>query len=188
MNDKYDKFNNYVEDDVNFLIDDEKVILELIPKKIAFIFNKIFFMLPFILLWIFFDLFFMISVLKINFSFSFVFLIIIQLVPIYFYVFKVLSSSNKLANTKYYVTDKRIVIKNGFKGNTYRAFFYKDIANVNVRVGFINRLLGLGDIYFDVIGSISDGNDDTVLLDIQDYNDIFNKINSIISNNESEDR
>ena len=101
------------------------------------------------------------------------------------FVVNVLNSSKRWINTRYIITDYRVIIKNGFV-NSYRTIFYKDIANVFLSAGFIDKILGVGDIRLDVMGSISDGSGDTTLLDIANCKHVFDKLQEIIMNNQND--
>ena len=61
-----------------------------------------------------------------------------------------LTAKKKWDRTQYAVTDRRIIIQTGLWGMNYESIFYKDISNVQLRVGLIDRLLKVGDIYFQI--------------------------------------
>ena len=185
---KYEKFNSYQDIDENILNDGESVLFDLKPKKFAFFVNKIFYMLPLVIIWLGLDIIFICSIFEhdpSNIAWIFIPFFVIQFIPIFLWFYNVLNSSKRWINTRYIITDYRVIIKNGFV-NSYRTIFYKDIANVFLSAGFIDKILGVGDIRLDVMGSISDGSGDTTLLDIANCKDVFDKLQEIIMNNQND--
>lgn len=185
---KYEKFNSYQDIDENILNDGESVLFDLKPKKSAFVVNKIFYMLPLVIIWLGLDIIFICSIFEhdpSNIAWIFIPFFVIQFIPIFLWFYNVLNSSKRWINTRYIITDYRVIIKNGFV-NSYRTIFYKDIANVFLSAGFIDKILGVGDIRLDVMGSISDGSGDTTLLDIANCKHVFDKLQEIIMNNQND--
>jgi len=185
---KYEKFNSYQDVDDFVLDEGENVLFDLKPKKSAFVINKIFYMMPLIIIWLVLDIIFVWSIFSndpFNIAWIFIPFFVIQFIPIFLWFYNVLNSSKRWINTRYIITDYRIIIKNGFV-NSYRTIFYKDIANVFLSVGFVDKFLHVGDIRLDVMGSISDGSGDTTLLDINDCRVVYDKLQEIIMNNQSD--
>ena len=150
---KYEKFNSYSEIDDGVLDNDEVLLYDLRPRKFAFIVNRVLYMLPIALVWLVFDIIFMVAIFKhdpSNIGFLFVPFIFIHLIPVWVWFYNVLGSNKRWVNTRYYVTDKRVIIKNGFYGKSYRTVFYKDIVNVHLNAGFFDKLMHVGDINIDV--------------------------------------
>lgn len=48
------------------------------------------------------------------------------------------------------MTDRRLIIQSGFRGIDFQTLYYKDIHNVTLSVGVVDKLLGVGDVYFDM--------------------------------------
>lgn len=182
--------------DINsILIEGEKVIWSGIPKKSAFIMNKVVTMLPFALLWLAFDSFFIIAMFStegssemLGFAIPF---FAFHLMPVWIWLGNVLSAKKRWENTQYAVTDKRIIIQSGFIGINYQTIYYKEIKNVHLRVGIIDKLLGVGDIYFDtsisVMGmSIPNSNNANnmgnpqAFLDIENAYELYPKLQKIV--------
>ena len=140
-------------------------------------------MLPVVLIWLFLDIVFISTIFAYdtaNIAWLFIPFFVIQLIPIGLWFYNVLNSSKRWENTRYIITDKRIIIRNGFAFKNYRVIFYQDIANVHLKISIIDKLLKVGDIRFDVMGSISDGNGDTTLLDIEGADSIFGELQKTI--------
>lgn len=137
----------------NVLTEGENVIWSGKPKKSAFIINKCVAMLPFVLVWLAIDSFFIVTVFSAEGSSEMLGFVIpffaIHLVPVWVWLGNVLTAKKRWENTQYAVTDKRIIIQSGFIGMDYTSLYYKDISNVRLNVGVIDRLLKVGDIYFD---------------------------------------
>lgn len=188
---KYENTFSYEEKETSPLVAGEKIIWSGKPKKKAFIINKSITMLPFALIWLIFDTFFITTFFKSGASDHFLFFIIpffaIHLLPVWIWIWNVATASKRWQNTKYYVTDKRIIIKNGFIAENYQTLYYKDIKNVNLRIGILDKLLGVGDIYFDFVpfNNVYTYDNRTYapsacFLDIEDYNELYPKLQKVV--------
>ena len=90
-------------------------------------------MLPLALIWLLFDSFFIVAfvssgspkemILPIILFFAF------HLMPVWIWLGNVLTVNKRRKNTKYYVTDKRIIVQTGIIGASYDTIYYKDIKN-----------------------------------------------------------
>lgn len=184
---KYDKYN-YEETLVSPLIEGENILWSSKPKKSAFIINKVLVMMPFALIWLLFDSMFIIPIVKSGQIKEMLFFIIpffaFHLLPVWIWIANCLTASKKWKNTKYYVTDKRIIIQTGIIGANYETIYYKDIKNVNLRIGLIDIMLGVGDIYIDT-GAIRSTKNGTrsvksAILDIENPYEIYPKLQKIV--------
>ena len=155
-------------------------------KKSAFVINNILTMLPLALIWLLFDSFFIVAfvssgspkemILPIILFFAF------HLMPVWIWLGNVLTANKKWKNTKYYVTDKRIIVQTGIISANYDTIYYKDIKNVSLKVGIIDKLLKVGDIYIDT-GSILTSSSKNVMmtiLDVENPYEIYGKLQKIV--------
>ena len=78
-----------------------------------------------------------------------------------------------------YITDKRIIIQNGFIAENYQTIYYKDIKNVRLHVGIIDKLLGVGDVYLDM-GHYGEGVSMTGFIDIESYNEVYQMAQKVV--------
>lgn len=182
---KYEKFN-YSDNDINSVISaDENILFDLKPKKNLYFVNRVINIMPIIIINLIFDIYMIVSVINNDFFSNvfliFLFFIICRGLLLFLWVRNVLYYNKKWSNTRYYITDKRIIIKNGLVNREYRFVSYYDIVNINLKVNIFEKLLKVGNIYFDVLGSISDGNNDTAFLDIENYRDIYDSLKSAVS-------
>ena len=184
---KYDKYN-YEETLVSPLIEGENILWSSKPKKSAFIINKVLVMMPFALIWLLFDSMFIIPIVKSGQIKEMLFFIIpffaFHLLPVWIWIANCLTASKKWKNTKYYVTDKRIIIQTGIIGANYETIYYKDIKNVNLRIGLIDIMLGVGDRYIDTGARRSTKNGTrsvkSAILDIENPYEIYPKLQKIV--------
>lgn len=184
---KYENFMNYETDLSNPLVEGETLIWSSKPKKSAFIINKVLTMMPIALIWLLFDLSFLIAMISSGEIKEMLFFIIpffaLHLLPVWIWLGNIITSSRRWKNTKYYVTDKRIIIQTGFVDMNYQTIYYKDIKNVNLRIGIIDKLLGVGDIYFD-LGTYSTNNGSKTIshafLDIENPHEIYPRLQKIV--------
>ena len=161
---------------------DEEIIWRGKPKKSAFIWSKILTMLPVALIWGLVDGIF-IYFLTTNSVFSsapiwlVIFLIVfflIHLMPVWIWLSNVISASAQHKNIEYAFTTKRIIIRSGIIVDI-KSIYYIDIQSVNLRVGLIDRMLKVGDIY------ITGTNATAVLWDIKNPYVITNQLQKIVN-------
>ena len=184
---KYDKYINYEETLSSPLIEGEKVLWSAKPKKSAFIINNVLALLPFALLWLIFDSMFIVAFSSGNagqMKEILLFIIpffAIHLMPVWIWLGNCLTANKKWKNTKYYLTDKRIIIQTGIIGANYETIHYKEIKKVNLKIGLIDKMLGVGDIYIDT-GLVSSNNNGTrsVMFDIENPYEIYPKLQKIV--------
>lgn len=184
---KYTKIMNYNSELNNPLVDGEELIWSSKPKKSAYIINQILVMMPFALLWLAIDSTFIFTAIASGEISSMLFFIVpffaLHLMPVWIWLGNVITSNRKWKNTKYYITDKRIIIQNGLIAENYQTIYYKDIRNVSLRIGLIDKMLKVGDIYFDLGNYI--GNQGTkavtaAFLDIENVREIYPKLQKIV--------
>lgn len=184
---KYDQIISYDIESTNPLIDNETLIWSSKPKKTAYVINQVLMMMPIALLWLAFDSFLIITMIKIGEISKMLLFIIpffaLHLMPVWIWLGNVLSANKKWKNTKYYVTDKRIIIQNGFIAENYQTIYYNDIKNISLHIGIIDKLVNVGDIYFDFGYYLGNNREVSVkigFLDIENPTEIYTKLQKII--------
>jgi len=185
---KYERMEKYETNLESPLVEGESLIWSAKPKKNAFIINKILEMMPVALIWLTIDLGFITAFLSKEVFNEVRFIIIpffaLHLMPVWIWFGNILTASKKWKNTKYYVTDKRIIIETGLIGSNYQTIYYKDIRNVTLRVGLIDKILGVGDIYFE-LGMFSNLRNDSktinqAFLDVENPQEIYTRLQKIV--------
>lgn len=180
-NEYYNSNQNQGENLEKMLGNGETILWRGKPKKSAFIFGKVFAMAPFAILWLAFDSIFLVMSFTMDIPLPFrigmwVFLLI-HLLPVWIWISHILTASKRYQNTEYALTNLRVIVKSGFVGIDYQSVYYKNIANVNLKVGLIDRMLGVGDIYIRTTS-----NQQVVILDIEDCYNVYSKIQKIVVN------
>lgn len=185
---KYDKYINYEETLPNPLMEGEKVLWSAKPKRSAFIINRILVMMPFALIWLLFDSMFIIPIASTGQIKEILYFIIpffaLHLMPVWVWIGNSITANKKWKNTKYYVTDKRIIIQTGIIGASYETIYYKDIKNVSLEIGIIDKILKVGDVYIDTgeVRRIKNGTQSVkhAMLDIENPYEIYPKLQKIV--------
>ena len=182
---KYERLIDYEVEKESPLVEGESLIWSAKPKKNAFIINKILGMMPIALIWLAIDLGIIIGATSAEdfpkeMAFFFIPFFALHLMPVWIWLGNVLTASKKWKNTKYYVTDKRIIIQNGFIGESLQTVYYKDIKNVNMHVGIIDKLLGVADINFELGGTSNTATTNASFLDIENYMEIYPRLQKIV--------
>ena len=159
---------------------DEEVLLETTPDKKDYILEAVFKSLPITLLWLAIDVF-IIVLLCLNPDYSnqgiSIFFIVVffalHLLPVWLYAGRIIKRVADYRNIKYVFTDKRVIVRSGIIGIDYKFIYYNEVNSVDVKVGVLDRLLKVGDVY------ITSNNKVAVLEDIKNPYQIANRIQSI---------
>ncbi len=159
---------------------DEQILWSGKPKKRAFLINAFTKMLPIALIWLLFDGAFiglMIGTMdEIPTSvktFMTVFFLF-HLMPVWIWLSNVLTANRQHENLEYAFTNKRIIIKSGIIGIDFKNIYYSEIDSVNLRVGLVDRIEKVGDIYIKSIGGAN------VLYDLENPYTLTEKLQKIV--------
>lgn len=162
----------------------EQVLLSIKPKKNAFIANKILVMMPIAILWLAFDSVFITTAFTADMGPMRAFILVfmaLHLMPVWIWLSNVITANRRWKNTMYYVTDKRIIIQTGFLDRELQTVYYKDIRDVNLRVGLLDKLLHVGDIHFDMGHIDRKGRSLTkAFLDVEKPQEVYTRIQKIV--------
>ena len=125
------------------------------PNRKAYILGQVFKMLPFALIWLLFDGTFI--GLMVSFGvfgkvpvFVLIFIIVfflLHLIPVWIWLSNVITAGMRQKNMEYVFTERRILIKSGLVGIDVVNIYYADVESVNLKVGLLDRMLHVGDIY-----------------------------------------
>lgn len=189
IDDKYfikDKKVNYNPSIEQVLANDEVILWKGKPRKLSFILSIIFKFLPFVIIWLAID----ISLIVMMSSFfseiplpAIIFLIIffiLHLLPVWIWISSIITASRRQKLEEYAFTGSRIVIKTGFIGANISSINYSSISSVNLKIGIIERLCKVGDIYI-----VAD-NKKYILEDIKDPYFIYEKLQKIANDIKSD--
>ena len=170
----------------NSLSSDESLLWKGKPLRKSFILNSVLKYLPFALIWLIFDTsFIVLLVLNVKEipTIVIVFLAIFflfHLIPVWLWIYSIISASKRQKIEEYAFTNKRILIKQGFIGSTIISIFYDSINSVNLKIGIIEKMCHVGDIY------ILSNNQKVVLEDILDPTFITTKLQDIALTNKKD--
>lgn len=165
-------YSNNIEDVVK---EDENILWQGEPKKSAYILAAVFKMLPIVLFWLLCDGVFIYFLATMGDEvpwFVWIFFAI-HLAPVWIWIANIIRSAVEVKNIRYAVTDKRVIVRSGVIIDL-KFLYYTDITNVRVRVGLIDRLLKVGDIYITAEAQKA------VLYDIADPYRIANELQRIV--------
>ena len=162
----------------------EEVLWEGKPKKGAFIATKSLTMFPIAIIWLMLDLSFIVpSIMEGEMLFFIIPFFTLHLMPVWIWLANVLTASRRYKNTGYYVTNRRIIIQHGFFAVNEVSLFYKDLQNVQMKVGFVDKIFHVGDICFDSgIRYDSRGNkqNEFVFEELEDAQEVYARIQKIV--------
>ena len=169
---------NSIDDVVN---PNEKVLWRGKPNATSYVLANMLKMLPIALIWLAFDgtfIFFLAkSMASGNIPLTILWFIVpfflIHLTPVWIWIGKTVKAIREVKNLEYAITDKRIIIRSGMIGIDFKFINYTEIDSVNVKVGIIDRIFHVGDIYIN--SSINAG----VLWDVSDPYKIGNALQRV---------
>ena len=90
------------------------------------------------------------------------------------WITKVVTANRQYKNLEYAFTNKRIIIKSGIIGIDIKSLYYSEIDSFNLKVGLIDKILKVGDIY------ISSKSGAQVLYDIENPYILTQKLQQIV--------
>lgn len=158
-------------------IKNEEILLNLSPSKRAYFFKSNFNLLPILIILIIFDIIVILLSINIGLPSDLVSFIVtlIFIHTILFFVFKVVLFINekRWENTKYYITQNRIIIQTGFIESKFETIYYDEVTDVSLKIDFLDKYLKVGEI------TISK-KDDFKILYLEDPVDNYQKIQKII--------
>lgn len=172
MNKYYTDANVNYNKSEGMLMPDESMIWQGIPKRSAFVLNSTIKKMPIALIWLMIDVGFIATFVGIGAASGMLWFLIpfflLHLLPVWIWLSSLLTENMRWKNTEYAVTDKRIIIRNGLIGYEYKSIYYTEIADVTLRVGMIDRMLGVGDVLI-----VHNGKGNSSILDVEDPQRVF---------------
>ena len=143
---------------IDEIIDDgEKILWRGKPKKSAYVLNAFLKMLPIAIIWLAFDgAFIALLLTQMGWDmipapmkvFIFVFFAF-HLVPVWIWIANVVTANRQHKNLEYAFTNRRIIVRSGIIGIDFKNVFYTDVEAVNLKVGIVDKMLKVGDIYIN---------------------------------------
>lgn len=145
---------NSIEDVLN---NDEKVLWQGKPNAKSYIWAAAIKMLPIAIIWLIFDgtfIFFIsvgmaqgdIPLAILGFIIPF---FLLHLTPVWIWIANTVRAVREVKNLEYAITDRRVIIRSGLIGIDFKFINYTEIDSVNVKVGLIDRIFKVGDIYIN---------------------------------------
>ncbi len=139
----------------------EKVLFRSKPDKKSYILAAVIKMLPIALIWLCFDATFLIFIGRalsrgempmsmLGFVIPF---FIIHLAPVWIWLYRIIRSTVEIKNIEYAFTDRRVIVRSGVIGIDFKFFYYDKIESVVAKVGLIDRMCKVGDIYITAAGT-----------------------------------
>ena len=159
----------------------EKVLWRGKPNAKSYVLAAMVKMMPIALIWLVFDSTFIVVIAKgmkdgniplaiLGFIVPF---FLLHLTPVWMWIGKTVKAAREVRNLEYAITNKRIIIRSGVVGIDFKFINYTEIDSVNVKVGIIDRIFRVGDIYIN--SSVNAG----VLWDIEDPYKIGNSLQKV---------
>ena len=160
---------------------DEKVLWRGAPNPKSYVLAAMVKMMPIALIWLIFDgtfIFFLATGMSsgdiplgiLAFIIPF---FLLHLTPVWIWIGKTIKAAREVKNLEYAITDKRIIIRSGMIGIDFKFINYTEIDSVNVKVGLIDKIFRVGDIYIN--SSVNSG----VLWDVEDPYKIGNALQKV---------
>lgn len=165
---------NHLNSVKELLLSDEQVLWEAKPKKSAYVISAIIKMMPIALIWIAFDTAFILGIIKITGTFPWYLWLFFaaHLIPVWIWIANIVKSVLEIKNIEYLATDKRLIVKRGVIADVINVS-YADVTSIDLKVGLIDKILGVGDLYVDTKSQ------DVILSDVQNPYKVVNELQQI---------
>ena len=182
IDERYFMDNTMQKNSIEDVVDsNEKILWRGKPNAKSYVLANMVKMLPIALIWLIFDgtfIFFIargmasggIPLAVLGFIIPF---FLLHLAPVWMWIGKTVKAMREVRNLEYAITDKRIIIRSGVIGIDFKFINYTEIDSVNVKVGLIDRIFRVGDIYIN--SSVNSG----VLWDVEDPYKIGNALQRV---------
>lgn len=156
------------------LFNDEQILWESKPKKSAYVISAIIKMMPIALIWIAFDTAFILGIIKVTGTFPWYLWLFfaLHLIPVWAWIANIVKSVLEISNIEYVATNKRLIVKKGVIIDVTNVN-YADVTSVDVKVGLIDKLLGVGDVH------VITRSQDVILSDVQTPYKVVNDLQQI---------
>ncbi len=163
------------------------------PQKKGFIATKSLAMAPIAIVWLIFDLGFIgLSIGEAGvFGIGLFFFMLLHMMPVWIWLGNIITASKRWRNTAYYVTDKRIIIQGGFLAINEKSVFYKDISNVQMKIGLLDKIFGTGDLIFDdgtavtsnrrvAVNGVNVQQGGSIMEDLENPREVYNYVQKVV--------
>ena len=154
------------------------------PQKKGFIATKALTLAPFAIIWLIIDSSLILNAFRGDSPWVLIPFMLLHLMPVWIWLGSVITAGRRWKNTAYYVTNRRIIMQGGFFAVNENSLFFKDIRNAHVRIGFLDKLFGTGDIVFDN-GMIYHNSRNSrpqlpTMEDLENPYDVYNRVQRVI--------
>ena len=161
----------------------EEILYEGKPDKMCYVLEGIFNRnLPFALMWACFDLFFLSGILKAddNARLMKILFVLVHMMPVWIYLWGVISTFLRYVNTDYIVTDRAVYVSSGgFNVNCQRKA-HRDCVCVELERGHFDRLCRAGDlIVLAKQETMLDGGDVIKMSCLSDYRKVYSLLEQL---------
>ena len=182
IDERYFYENAMQKNNIDDVVDsNEKILWRGKPNPKSYVLAAMLKMLPIALIWLIFDGTFIvfISIGMKNGDIPLAILgfivpfFLLHLAPVWIWIGKTVKAVREVRNLEYAITDKRIIIRSGVVGIDFKFINYTEIDSVNVKVGIIDRIFKVGDIYIN--SSVNSG----VLWDVENPYGIGNSLQMV---------
>lgn len=158
VNEKYFYDNSFQKNTIDDVLNsNEKVLWRGSPNAKSYILAAMLKMLPIALIWIIFDGAFIVGIsiamaqdaIPLGILGFVIPFFLLHLTPVWIWIGNTVKAFREVKNLEYAITDKRVIIRSGMIGIDFKFILYTEIDSVNIKVGFIDRLFKVGDIYIN---------------------------------------
>lgn len=166
----------------DIISEDEQILWRGKPKRSAYILGSVMKMFPFALIWLLFDGGFIAAMfatgafaeMPTGVLLGIIGFFAVHLLPVWIWLWNIFTATKQYKNLEYAFTNKRIIIKSGVVGIDFQNIYYSEIESVNLKVGMVDNMLKVGDVYIRAKSGMN------VLFDIKDPYFITQKLQEIV--------
>ena len=144
----------------SFLNEGERILWRGRAKKSAYILGNSLQMAPFALIWLFFDSFAIYSLIFwANFPPMMLLFIIpffaFHLTPVWIWIRSIIKAATEQRTIEYIITNTRVIEFRGSPKHIYTSIDFDRMVDVSLKINFIDKMLGVGDITIYSDGSLN---------------------------------
>ena len=159
----------------------EEMVFTFRPHRKSYVISQLFTMTPLLLVWLIFDIVLIVACLvsqPITFALIAILILVFSfhLIPIWIWLVGFIKDVAKYKHIEYGLTNNRLILKSGPYFEHIIFIDLQSIYTLSARVGHIEKLFNVGDIY------ITSDDENTVMLDVKDPDMIMQKIFETASN------
>ncbi len=155
INERYFNDNANQQHEIDEVLNEgEQILWRGKPNKKAYVWASVLKMMPIALLWLAIDGGFIFGMFMAeDFPQEMLWFIVpffaLHLAPVWIWIANIIKAVAEIKHLEYAITDKRVIVRSGVVGIDFKFINHAEIDSVNVKVGFVDKICKVGDVYIN---------------------------------------